>query len=315
MTVAAASIAPPSLLGAVPLSDGRALAWGQWGPRDGWPVLFFSGAAMARTLAFATDRLDALGIRLISVDRPGIGGSDGAPGRTFEGWIDDVRQLVGALDADDHGLVAFSMGAPFAYACAAAGLPRALAVVAGQDDLRDPAHGPLLDAHLQQLLALLDADPAGFEAGFGAQAGPELIWRLTVETSSQLDRAVYLAPAFAAAYREALADGFAQSAGGYARDFVLAAGRWPFALDQIATPVDLWYGAHDESTVHSPDRGARLAQRLPHARHHLIRDAGGSLPGPTASRSSPRWPASATIPSMKEQCDDLDHSGARRRPR
>lgn len=278
MTVAAASIAPPSQLGAVSLRDGRALAWAQWGRHDGWPVLFFSGAAMGRTLAFATDRLDALGIRLIAIDRPGIGGSDGAPGRTFDGWVDDVRQLVGALDVRAHDLVAYSMGAPFAYACAAAGLPRGLAVVAGQDDLHDPAHGPRLDRHLRQLLAQLSADAAGFEHDFRAQASPELIWRLTVETSSERDRAVYLAPAFATAFRQSLDEGFARGAAGYARDFALAAGPWPFELERIAIPVALWYGVQDASTVHSPDSGGRLVQRIRHASRHLIGDAGGSLP-------------------------------------
>jgi pimeloyl-ACP methyl ester carboxylesterase len=42
-------------------------------------------------------------------------------------------------------------------------------------------------------------------------------------------------------------------------------------------PVHLWYGAHDTSTVHSPDHGAELAPRIPGARRHLIPEAGGAL--------------------------------------
>ncbi|WP_067133417.1 alpha/beta fold hydrolase [Microtetraspora malaysiensis] len=45
----------------------------------------------------------------------------------------------------------------------------------------------------------------------------------------------------------------------------------------IAVPVDLWYGGHDASSVHSPDHGAELARRIPASRRHLLPEAGGSL--------------------------------------
>ena len=68
-------IAEPERLGTTDLPDGRRLGWAQWGPADGRPVLFFSGAAMGRALGFGTDVLDRHGIRLIAVDRPGLGAS------------------------------------------------------------------------------------------------------------------------------------------------------------------------------------------------------------------------------------------------
>jgi pimeloyl-ACP methyl ester carboxylesterase len=71
--------------------------------------------------------------------------------------------------------------------------------------------------------------------------------------------------------------GFAQGAAGYARDFVLATSDWPFDPSAIRVPVDLWYGGHDTSTVHSPDLGVELARRIPGARRHLLPEAGGSL--------------------------------------
>lgn len=56
---------------------------------------------------------------------------------------------------------------------------------------------------------------------------------------------------------------------------VLAMGRWPFALDEIAVPVDIWYGEQD--TGHSPDNGALLAARVPGARRHVVPGNGGAL--------------------------------------
>ena len=108
-------------------------------------------------------------------------------------------------------------------------------------------------------------------------ANAETLWTLIATQSSEVDLAVYRAPALEAAFRRALAEGFAQGAAGFARDFVLATGTWPFDFTTIRVPVHLWYGAHDTSTVHSPDHGAELARRIPGARRRLIPEAGGAL--------------------------------------
>ena len=170
-----------------------------------------------------------------------------------------------------------SHGAPFALACAAAGIASAVAVVSGTDDLHNPAFDGLLDPHVAKMIQAAANDPAGFEESFAATAGADMMWRLTTGMSSDVDLAVYTAPDFAAVYRRALDEGFAQGAAGYARDLVLAFGRWPFDPAGIKVPVDLWYGGQDTSTVHSPDLGATLALRIPTARRHLLPDAGGSL--------------------------------------
>ncbi|MGI5526577.1 alpha/beta fold hydrolase [Streptomyces syringium] len=73
-------IAPPERLGRTRLPDGRMLAWAEWGPADGLPVLLCPGGATSRWLGFGADAVDALGVRLVSVDRPGLGASDPAPG-------------------------------------------------------------------------------------------------------------------------------------------------------------------------------------------------------------------------------------------
>lgn len=267
----------PERLGTARLPDGRGLGWAQWGPEDGVPVLFFSGAAMGRSLGFGADILGKQRVRLISVDRPGLGASDPFPERTLNDWVSDIRHLAQALALPGFRIVGFSQGAPFALACAAAGLPEAVAVVSGQDDLHEPTLAPLLHPNVVGLLGTVAADPKGFEASFARMATVDMMWNLITGTSSSVDRAVYTAPAFEAALRRALGEGFAQGATGYARDLTLAFGRWPFELSRIQVPVDLWYGGHDTSTVHSPDHAALLSRRIPTARRHLLPDAGGSL--------------------------------------
>jgi pimeloyl-ACP methyl ester carboxylesterase len=270
-------VAEPRELGAAGLPDGRRLGWAQWGPADGTPVLFFSGAAMGRSLGFGADAVERSGVRLIAVDRPGLGASDPDPGRTLGDWPRDVVRLADALDLSDFGIAAFSQGAPFALACAAAGVGRAVAVVSGTDDLNHPAFANHLNPDVAGLVRAIGDDPARVEASFAGSADAEMMWSLITGSSSDLDLAVYTDSRFESAFKRALSDGFAQGPAGYARDLVLAMGRWSFDVAAIRAPVDLWYGGQDASPVHSPDYGAELARRIPTARRHVLPDAGGSL--------------------------------------
>ncbi|MFE7428192.1 alpha/beta fold hydrolase [Streptomyces sp. NPDC057545] len=264
----------PVRIGTERLPGGRLLGWAEWGPKDGVPVLLSPGAATSRHLGFGTHALDRLGVRLISVDRPGLGASSPLPGRTFGDFADDVRAFAALRGLGRPPMVGNSQGAPFALACAAAGAVGALAVVSGADEVAEPRFAEALPEDLRGLVELAVSDPAAAEKIF-AGFTPQAMWDMVMSGSPDRDLAVYRQPAFAAAYRRALDEAFAQGADGYARDTVLAMGHWGIALSDIAVPVDLWYGEQD--TGHSPDHGEGLAARIPGAVRHLVPDAGGSL--------------------------------------
>ncbi|MEJ8653494.1 alpha/beta hydrolase [Streptomyces sp. MS1.AVA.3] len=264
----------PARLGESRLSDGRLLGWAEWGPLDGVPVLLCPGAATSRWLGFGAGVVEALGVRLVSVDRPGLGVSEPAPDRTFSDFAGDIRQLCVLRGLGHPAVVGNSQGAPFALACAGEGVASALAVVSGADEVAAPEFAPALAADLRALVERTACDPDGAEplfAGFTADA----MWDMVMSGSPGCDLAVYQDPDFAAVYRRALNEGFDQGAAGYARDTVLAMGRWPFALEEIAVPVDIWYGEQDAS--HSPDNGALLAARIPGAQHRVVPGIGGAL--------------------------------------
>ncbi|WP_030619782.1 alpha/beta fold hydrolase [Streptomyces sclerotialus] len=276
-TGTALAVPPPARLGAVRLADGRRLAWGEWGPEDGVPVLLCPGAATSRRLGLGAGAAEELGVRLISVDRPGLGGSDPFPGRTLTGWAEDVREFAARRGLAGVRGVGFSQGAPFALACAAAGVLTRLAVVSGTDELAAPAFDALLPDEVRYLVGRAAADPVAAERSFAGFGSPETLYELIVAGSGGRDRALLAEPAFAAAFREAMAEGFAPGPAGYARDTLLTMSRWPFDPAVVRIPVDLWYGAQDTAPTHSPDHGARLASRLPAARRRLVPDAGGML--------------------------------------
>ncbi|MEZ3181761.1 alpha/beta hydrolase [Streptomyces pimonensis] len=267
-------VVPPTRVGEERLPDGRLLGWAEWGREDGTPVLLCPGAATSRHLGLDAAAVHDLGIRLISLDRPGLGASTPAPRRTFADFAVDVRTFAHRRGLGRPAMVANSQGAPFALACAAAGAVDALAVVSGADEVADPRFADVLPPQLRHLVDLAVDEPHKAEeifAAFTAQA----MWEMVLGGSPACDVAVYREESFTAAYLRALREGFAQGAGGYARDAVLAMGRWGLDLASIAVPVDVWYGVEDLG--HSPDQGARLTSRIPSAVRHLVPGIGGAV--------------------------------------
>ena len=265
MTEAHVVVTPPERRVELRLRDGRRLAWSEWGPVDGAPVLFCTGAGMSGWLGFGTDVLPDLRLRLLAIDRPGLGRSDPHPTKTLASWAEDVGELVNRHALAAPLVVGFSQGAPFALALASAGLARAVALVSGQDELAHPRVRPHLAPPVAAMVDAAERDATGFEQEIARSASSDWLWRLVLDMSSERDRAVYGTGVFGVAYEQALREGFAQGAGPYARDVVNAMRSWPFALENIDVPVDLWYGGQDTSPVHSPDFGATLAERLPRA--------------------------------------------------
>jgi pimeloyl-ACP methyl ester carboxylesterase len=270
-------VTPPERQTTLRLNDGRSLAWSEWGPANGLPVLFCTGAAMSGSLGFGTDALADLGMRLLAIDRPGLGASTPHPGKTFASWVEDVRQLLTAHGLRDVTAVGFSQGAPFALALAGRGLVKAVAIVSGQDDLAWPSFAPRLHPDVAAMVRAARQDPTGFEQSFSKMATWDGLWQLIIGMSGERDRTLYLGEPFGPAYQRALREGFSQGAQGYARDLVNALGPWLVEPEHINVPVDLWYGGADTSTVHSPDFGATLATRFPRVTHTLEPQEGGSI--------------------------------------
>lgn len=232
---------------------------------------------MSGSLGFGATYLSALKLRLMAIDRPGLGLSDPHPTKTLSSWVDDMRELIDGNQLRPALAIGFSQGAPFAFALAGAGLVEAIAIVSGQDELSHPSMKPLLNPDVAQMIAAVEQNAAAFEQHFAQIATWDGLWQLIINMSAECDRALYLGDSFSHAYQRCLQEGFSQGAGGYARDLVNAVGAWSFALEDITIPVDLWYGGLDTSPVHSPDFGVTLASRLLQATHTLDPNEGGSI--------------------------------------
>jgi pimeloyl-ACP methyl ester carboxylesterase len=102
------------------LADGRVLRYQIVGTAHGDEVFLLHGALGSRLVhtSLSAAASDA-GIRLVSYDRPGYGGSTPQPGRTVAAAADDVAAIADQLDVDRLAVWGQSGGGPFALACAA----------------------------------------------------------------------------------------------------------------------------------------------------------------------------------------------------
>jgi len=130
-------------------------------------------------------------LKLIAIDRPGLGASDAHPTKTLSSWVADIRELIGAARHLKHSTaVGFSQSAPFTFALAEAGVVEAIAIVSGQDDLTHPEIRPLLQPDVAQMIAAIEQDAAAFEQHFSQIATAAGLWQLIIEMSAECDPAL-----------------------------------------------------------------------------------------------------------------------------
>jgi len=100
--------------------DARTITYLEVGDPDGPLVLHNHGGPGSRLEANLFDSAAKKhGLRLVGVDRPGMGGSDPQEGRTFESWADDLQSLADQFEADQFAVTGWSEGGPWALAAAA----------------------------------------------------------------------------------------------------------------------------------------------------------------------------------------------------
>jgi len=257
----------------IELRDGRRLAFAEYGEPAGAPVLFMHGFTASRITRHPDDRLtESLGVRLITLDRPGCGASDVKSGRMLLDVAGDVQQLAGALGVARFAVLGHSAGGPYALACAR-GLPDRVAAVGvacgfapmdrpgATDGMRpDMARGMPALRRMPWLARLFASSlPRQFkrdpEKAFETQFGAGL---------PDSDRRELARPEVHEIILQAAVEGTRGGAGGLAREMQLISAPWGFDPQAIETPALLWYGAEDP--LAPPQMGRYLAGALPNAR-------------------------------------------------
>ena len=258
-------------------TDGRVLTGRIFGPAEGQPILFVAGAATGKSMVFGAELLEAMKLRIITMDRPGLGDSTPDPTRTLESTAADYRTFVAAALGEEAApipVVANSQGAVFALKLASLGGAASLTLVSPADELAHPAIHAMLPPEATMLADLAQSAPeeaAAILGGFSAQAMEEMV----IAGSNAADASFYQTEPFLSLYRRSLAEGFMNGGSGYVTDTLIAMRAWQLDLAAISCPVQVLFGAGDLS--HSPDHGETLSSRIPGASRTVFSDAGGAL--------------------------------------
>jgi pimeloyl-ACP methyl ester carboxylesterase len=263
----------------VRLPDGRHLGVASWGNPDGTPVFDLHGLPGSRLQgSFVHDAARDLGVRLLAVDRPGIGLSDRRPGHTVSDWPAQLAAVADALGIDRFGVLGWSGGGPYTVACAAMlGKRVTVAVdVAGMGPADTRERRKTLDKTdaLLMMLSLRAPWLARTMLGFAKRQDPKRAIAVFRKELAPPDRASL--DRIAAVYGDATMEFFRESqrngAQGVVDDYRALAAPWRFRPEDVDVPFVLWHGAADISVP--PRVSYELADRIPGAVLHEVPDEG-----------------------------------------
>jgi pimeloyl-ACP methyl ester carboxylesterase len=263
--------------------DGRNLTYLEVGDPSGPLVIHNHGGPSSRLEArlFAS-AASKNRLRLLCVDRPGMGQSSPQDARTYSGWAHDLVTIADALGYRDFGVTGWSEGGPWALAAAAYIDPSRLRHVSS---IAGGSYGTFGDNWATDSLSKADA-LGGFLA-LHFEPGFRLMYAAIGITAehfrgtyiSQLrkavnddDRRILLRPDVETAFCEASAECFAQGSDGLVRDAELLYRSWAFAVTTIERRVHMWQGMDDRLVA--PAINKQVADRMPGAVWHPVEGAG-----------------------------------------
>jgi pimeloyl-ACP methyl ester carboxylesterase len=250
------------------------------GKSDGPPIFHFHGNGTSRLEVLIVASAERCGVRLIGLDRPGIGRSDAKRGYQLLDWPNDVVEVADQLGIERFAVEGLSGGGPFALACAYK-IPHRLTGCA----LIAPATGPFIGkaaplslrtavwmlTHLPWLVqalvrlatALRGSDEASIEKALlrnGARLGAA-------------DHALLEIPEIRKALAHAIAESYRQGADANTKDGMIFTRAWGFRPEEITfEKLFLWQGEQDRVMPVAATR--LLAQALPQCAATFYPDEG-----------------------------------------
>jgi pimeloyl-ACP methyl ester carboxylesterase len=268
---------------AVSTRDGRTLAYLEVGDPQGPLVIHNHGGPSsrfeARLLAGAASKNR---LRLVCVERPGMGQSSRQKTRSYSGWADDMVTIANALEYRAFGVTGWSEGGPWALAAAAYIDPARLRHISS---IAGGSYGTFGNNWAAQYLSKIDAFGGALALRF--RPGFRLMYAslgLTAEyfrnsfvkqlrkSVNDYDRQILLRPQVATTFGDACAECFAHGSDGLVRDAELLYRSWAFDVSTIDRRVHMWQGL-DDRLVPDPINKA-VADRMPGSVWHPVEGAG-----------------------------------------
>jgi len=250
----AVAAAAPLNEGRIRLPSGRRLGYAEFGNPSGPLVLYFHGTPGSRVDAMLIEgEAIAAGVRLMAVERPGIGLSDYQSGRRILAWPADVEGFVEALGyaGTSFGIVALSGGAPYALACVKC-IPHRLTHAAIVSGHTPPGAAGVTPGNQDRLIAFISRRPRLSTVGFNVairtlHRNPDKMARRVMQSWSESDRQlVRCNPEYYRGLIRTLNEATRCGSTGILREVQLLGSPWGFRLcDLPPASVSIWHGGCD----------------------------------------------------------------------
>lgn len=257
----------------IKLSDGRYLGYAEYGDSNGKPVLQFHGWCSSRfegNLPIIQQAASKLQVRLIVVERPGMGLSSFKPKRHILDWPKDISEFADALELERFSVLGYSGGGPYVAACALK-MPERLtgaAMLSGDAPHDIPEIAAILDKQTRQFDSLSDKVPWVFSILLGmsfrkSRNSPieQVIASVFPGELPAKDKEAFSHPETGTWFREMIREGARPGARGPAWDWTLSARPWGFCLQDVTFRIHIFQGEAD--TLNPIAFGRYLAGVLP----------------------------------------------------
>lgn len=253
--------------GRLELRDGRTLAWCEYGPVDGRPVLWFHGTPGSRYSRYGDESVyERTGVRLIGFDRPGYGESTRLPGRGVATIADDAAELLDHMSHDSVRVGGTSGGGPHALAFAARYPERvhAATVLVGL--------APPEEQDLHNLIGLNRAGWYAAREGWNAMyellapqrekllADPLAAFRESMNVAPPDDQAVINDPSWQRVFIENVTEALRPGAEGWTDEAMALSLSWDFDPAEARSNIVWWHGENDANAAISGVR--RVVQKM-----------------------------------------------------
>ncbi|MCT7661828.1 alpha/beta fold hydrolase [Mycobacterium deserti] len=265
------AIARPKLEGNVAVGEDRQIGFAEFGDPQGRAIFWLHGTPGARRQIPMEARVYAekAHIRLIGLDRPGIGSSTQYRYDTVVSFAEDLRTIADTLGIDRMVVVGLSGGGPYTLGCAAAMPDRVVAagVIGGVAPTvgSDAITGGLMGNLGMRVAPLLQY--AGLPIGLIASALIRFIKPVASpaadlygRVSPEADRRLLARPEIKAMFLDDLLNGSRKQLAAPFADIVVFSRDWGFRLDEITVPVRWWHGDADHIVPYA--HGQHVVSRL-----------------------------------------------------
>ena len=242
--------------GALRLPDGRAMAWAEYGSARGLPCVLIPDTGSSRLAPgwLLHDSALPSAIRLLAIDRPGIGVSDPIGFGGTEQPAEDLRRMVETLAVGRVAMIGIGQGADDAFAFAAR-YP-ALVTSVSAISVRLPDAGterrgimhPFARRHRKTWAGPLSSWIQ--TAGKDADLSQEATWSRMLDRLDVVSAQVLGDRWRESDFREAVAADAAQINPSWTAPARPAGpAQWVLDPEAVRVPVELWHGKHETGTT------------------------------------------------------------------